>query len=95
MPGRRRLRAATNCLARCFARPVSIPTLCSPAVSRRRTIGSGPLKCDRGGAGCRRPGRLEVILDDIHVGDEPSLLVLGHLAEQITDAKTAGLRRVP
>jgi hypothetical protein len=28
-----------------------------------------------------------VILDDIHVGDEPSLLVLGHLAEQITDAK--------
>jgi hypothetical protein len=37
-----------------------------------------------------------VILDDIHVGgDEPSLLVLGHLAEQITDAKTAGLRRVP
>jgi hypothetical protein len=36
-----------------------------------------------------------VILDDIHVGDEPLLLVLGHLAEQITDAKTAGLRRVP
>jgi hypothetical protein len=28
-----------------------------------------------------------VILDDIHVRDEPSLLVLGHLAEQITDAK--------
>ena len=27
-----------------------------------------------------------MILDDIHVGDDPSLLVLGHLAEQITDA---------
>ena len=32
-------------------------------------------------------GGLVVILDDIHVGDEPSLLVLRHLAEQITDAK--------
>ena len=30
---------------------------------------------------------LVVILDDIHVGDEPSLLVLRHLAEQIADAK--------
>jgi DNA-binding CsgD family transcriptional regulator/tetratricopeptide (TPR) repeat protein len=35
------------------------------------------------------PGQsgLVVILDDIHVGDEPSLLVLRHLAEQIGDAK--------
>ena len=32
-------------------------------------------------------GDLVVILDDIHVGDEPSLLVLRHLAEQIADAK--------
>ncbi len=38
---------------------------------------------------------LVVILDDIHWGDEPSLLVLRHLAEQIADAETAGLRRVP
>jgi hypothetical protein len=28
-----------------------------------------------------------VILDDIHVGDEPSLLVLRHLAEQIANAR--------
>jgi predicted ATPase len=30
---------------------------------------------------------LVVIVDDIHVGDEPSLLVLRHLAERIADAK--------
>ena len=30
---------------------------------------------------------LAVILDDIHLGDEPSLLLLHHLAEQIADAR--------
>ena len=37
----------------------------------------------RGGAGSRG---LVVILDDIHWGDEPSLLVLRHLADQIAEA---------
>jgi DNA-binding CsgD family transcriptional regulator/tetratricopeptide (TPR) repeat protein len=32
-------------------------------------------------------GGLVVILDDIHLGDEPSLLVLRHLAEHLADAK--------
>jgi predicted ATPase len=38
---------------------------------------------------------LVVILDDIHLGDEPSLLILRYLTEADRRRKTAGLCHVP
>ena len=63
----------------------STPTPCSPGTSSRPRTGSGssttwPRRC-WGAAG--RDRGLVVILDDIHWADEPSLLVLRHLADQV------------
>jgi hypothetical protein len=45
----------------------------------------------RGAAGRSGP---VVVLDDLHWGDEPSLLVLRHLGDQLAGRAVARLRRV-
>lgn len=56
----------------------------------RFRIFDGVTEAVRGAAG---KSGLVVILDDIHRGDEPSLLVLCHLAHQLADARLLVSRR--